>query len=274
MTLHPRDERDVPDETASGRRCVVCANPVAAPPGLFRSLTAGALGLLLGACQQPLVQPELEDRPVPPTTSGTATGSGATQSSDTDPKPRPAVQPAPEPRATIGAIPEAPTAIPPPGAGAAPTAHPPPRRRTASGGHGPHYDPANPRLALLQKPDDALHGMPIDSGGEINWSAALDQRLIAPRASLAGKESMQVLDLDIVMKNTRAMPAVRFPHRPHTEWLACKNCHERIFVSAAGRNKISMQDIFLGKYCGVCHDKVAFSTYDCERCHSVPTSNP
>lgn len=31
-----------------------------------------------------------------------------------------------------------------------------------------------------------------------------------------------------------------------------------------------MNDIFRGRYCGMCHDRVAFVTYfSCERCHSA-----
>jgi c(7)-type cytochrome triheme protein len=31
-----------------------------------------------------------------------------------------------------------------------------------------------------------------------------------------------------------------------------------------------MIEIFDGKYCGVCHGKVAFPNLDCQRCHSQP----
>jgi c(7)-type cytochrome triheme protein len=41
-------------------------------------------------------------------------------------------------------------------------------------------------------------------------------------------------------------------------------------VARNDANAITMDAIFLGKYCGVCHDKVAFSNFVCERCHSIP----
>ena len=66
------------------------------------------------------------------------------------------------------------------------------------------------------------------------------------------------------------MPWVRFPHKPHTKWLACSNCHPAIFLPQEGANDISMNKVLRGEYCGVCHDKVAFSLFVCERCHSVP----
>ena len=72
------------------------------------------------------------------------------------------------------------------------------------------------------------------------------------------------------MKNTAEMPHVKFPHDSHTQWLACSNCHDKIFVPKAGANAINMTKIFQGEYCGVCHDRVAFTTmFACERCHSV-----
>ncbi len=80
----------------------------------------------------------------------------------------------------------------------------------------------------------------------------------------------EVLDLDVIMRNTREMPPVRFPHKAHTLWLACANCHPEPFEPRAGANRIAMADIFRGRYCGVCHDRVAFITfYSCPRCHSV-----
>ena len=42
---------------------------------------------------------------------------------------------------------------------------------------------------------------------------------------------MQVLKLDIVMRNTAEMPYVTFPHESHTMWLECSNCHDGIFVA-------------------------------------------
>ena len=137
------------------------------------------------------------------------------------------------------------------------------------------YDAASPAYALLQQAGDVLAGLPMDRIGGVDWMRALRDGLIAPRVSLRGVGKMDILDQDVIMGNTREMPYVQFPHEPHTQWLACENCHDSIFVAKKGGNPMTMTDIFLGKYCGVCHDKVAFSTYACERCHNVPnTGNP
>jgi c(7)-type cytochrome triheme protein len=49
----------------------------------------------------------------------------------------------------------------------------------------------------------------------------------------------------------------------------CYYCHPGIFKIGAGMNKFTMQDIWNGRYCGVCHDgNKAFSAKaNCLRCH-------
>lgn len=133
------------------------------------------------------------------------------------------------------------------------------------------YDPANPGNRALQRHDDATRQLPQDNVGFPDWMKALLQGGITPRSDLSGKGEMDVLDLDVVMRNTKEMPNVRFPHRAHTLWLACSNCHPAPFAPVAGANRIQMADIFRGQFCGMCHDRVAFVTfYSCSRCHSVP----
>jgi c(7)-type cytochrome triheme protein len=133
------------------------------------------------------------------------------------------------------------------------------------------YDPANPDYRTLQRHDDAMRSLPKDNVGFPDWMRALSQEAIKPRSGLSGKEIMEVLDLDVVMRNTKEMPHVLFPHRSHTLWLACSNCHPAPFSPLAGGNRILMADIFRGQFCGMCHDRVAFVTfYSCNRCHSVP----
>lgn len=138
-------------------------------------------------------------------------------------------------------------------------------------GPAPVLDPANPDLPRLQKPVEALDALPRDKRGRVDWMQALRRGLIQPRADLQGRATMELLNLDIVMPRTAEMPHVKFPHEAHSQWLACSNCHDRIFVPKAGANPITMAKIFRGEYCGVCHDRVAFTTLvACERCHSVP----
>ncbi|MBL8490882.1 MAG: hypothetical protein JNM82_08900 [Rhodocyclaceae bacterium] len=143
-------------------------------------------------------------------------------------------------------------------------------RRALSGGG--FHDPANPDLKYLQRHDEAVAGLPKDANGFPDWMRALREGRIRPRGSLRGDGDPEVLDLDVIMRNTKDMPPVRFPHRAHTLWLACANCHPTPFEARAGANRIAMADIFRGQYCGVCHDRVAFITfYSCNRCHSVGT---
>ncbi|MBF0612911.1 MAG: hypothetical protein G8345_17815 [Magnetococcales bacterium] len=131
------------------------------------------------------------------------------------------------------------------------------------------HDPTNPDLKMLQDPAQALSTFPVGLKGQVDWVRAINEGVITPRASLQGDTEMNVLDQDIILTNTRNMPHVRFPHRAHTQWLACENCHPGVFVAKAGGNTISMNDIFRGRYCGTCHGRVAFSIYICQRCHSV-----
>jgi c(7)-type cytochrome triheme protein len=125
-------------------------------------------------------------------------------------------------------------------------------------------------IATLQDPTKALADFPRDRRNQVDWVAALDQGLIEPRADLRGEAQMQTMDMDILMKNTQYMPWVKFPHLQHTKWLACSNCHPDIFIPKQDANPISMNKVLRGQYCGVCHDKVAFALFICERCHSVP----
>jgi c(7)-type cytochrome triheme protein len=133
------------------------------------------------------------------------------------------------------------------------------------------YDPGNPDARLLQRPDQALSGLPRDRWGFVDWMKALRQGHIAPRQEASGKPVPVPAQPDVIMRNTKEMPYVRFPHGSHSEWLACDNCHPAPFEPRAGANSVTMADIFRGKACGLCHDRVAFVTYlSCERCHSVP----
>ena len=72
------------------------------------------------------------------------------------------------------------------------------------------------------------------------------------------KAAAVVMDLNIVREVKGSMPDVVYPHKQHTEWLDCSNCHPKIFVPQKGANQISMASILLGQQCGACHGKVAF----------------
>lgn len=136
------------------------------------------------------------------------------------------------------------------------------------------HDPTGEAINILQDPAQSMKDFPKDKRGEVNWVKALDQGIINPRKSRTDdpweNALMQPMDMNILMTATADMPYVLFPHRQHTEWLACSNCHTEIFIPQKDANPITMTKILNGQYCGRCHDKVSFSLWTCERCHSVP----
>ena len=65
-------------------------------------------------------------------------------------------------------------------------------------------------------------------------------------------------------------PPATFPHAVHRYQYKCYVCHDDIFKMKKGTNKVTMDDIGSGKFCGTCHnDTIAFgSTFEsCQRCH-------
>lgn len=138
------------------------------------------------------------------------------------------------------------------------------------------HDPSNPSIEVMQDPEDAFGVLPKDTAGnKVDWVRALQSGDIKPRASLSGSREVEVLDQDIIMRNTLPLGFVLFPHKPHTEWMSCENCHEDLFVSKAGENPINMGKILDGEYCGSCHGAVSFPLTECNRCHSVdPATAP
>jgi len=125
---------------------------------------------------------------------------------------------------------------------------------------------------LLQTPKSAFGTLPKSkSGNYVDWVKALDEKKIEPRFDRNDPNAQPiVMDLNIVREVKGSMPNVVYPHKQHTEWLDCSNCHPAIFIPQKGANNISMAAILLGEKCGVCHGKVAFPVSECRRCHSQP----
>lgn len=115
-------------------------------------------------------------------------------------------------------------------------------------------------------------GMPKDKFGLIDWVAMVDQQAIEPIGSLQpGAPEIPPFDMNVVIKaKGDFVNDVLFQHKTHTYWLSCEICHNGIFIMAKGQNKMSMQEISQGKWCGKCHGKVSFPLTDCVRCHSQP----
>lgn len=114
--------------------------------------------------------------------------------------------------------------------------------------------------------------LPTDKFNLINWVALVNTGAINPKPFLgAGKEDIPPLDLNILFRMRGGfVDNVVFPHDIHTYWLKCTNCHDEIFIPAAGANNVKMQEIVKGEWCGRCHGKVAFPIADCTRCHRFP----
>ncbi len=137
-----------------------------------------------------------------------------------------------------------------------------------------YHDPENEATHALQPPKVAYEGWPrTPFGNHVDWVKALNDGLINPRYDRVDPTvEPLVMDLDIVRPVRASVPDVVFPHKPHTEWLHCSNCHPKIFIPQKGANQINMSAILLGKKCGVCHGKVSFpvTTKSCKLCHSKP----
>jgi len=133
------------------------------------------------------------------------------------------------------------------------------------------HDPANAAIKMLQEPREALSKFPKDLvGNKVNWIQSLRDGLIDPRTNILPDTPIRVLNLDVLLPRTGEMPIVLFPHRQHTEWLDCNNCHESLFAyKAQGTKGLNMFAILQGEYCGRCHGAVAFPLTECRRCHSV-----
>lgn len=133
------------------------------------------------------------------------------------------------------------------------------------------HDPKSPAVKLLQQPGDALSRLtPDTTGNQVRWPVALEKGEIKPREKLRETTQVQILDQDILLNLKGGMPIVRFPHKLHTLWLDCTNCHDGLFKKETGATKLSMLKILEGEQCGVCHGAVAFPLTECYRCHSIP----
>jgi c(7)-type cytochrome triheme protein len=147
-----------------------------------------------------------------------------------------------------------------------------PKERNAAPADDGIHDAGNEGTHVLQPPLVAYEGLPkSEFGNYVNWVESLQKGFLNPRYDRVdpGVEPL-VMDLDIVREVKASMPDVVFPHKPHTQWLHCSNCHPKIFVPQKGANQINMSAIMLGQKCGVCHGKVSFpiTTASCKLCHS------
>lgn len=62
--------------------------------------------------------------------------------------------------------------------------------------------------------------------------------------------------------------SVKFNHEKHTKSTMCGDCHSGMFSMNKGKTRMTMEDIYQGEFCGLCHDgKKSFSSTNCGKCH-------
>lgn len=112
-------------------------------------------------------------------------------------------------------------------------------------------------------------------GNRIDWEQAEADGTIKPVDYLKGvsmkRPKMKAQEDFAIASHGTWMSDVIFSHKKHAFWNGCEVCHPEIFPSVKkGEVKYTMLDVFEGRYCGVCHDKVAFPLVECQRCHTKP----
>lgn len=138
------------------------------------------------------------------------------------------------------------------------------------------HDPDNDGTWKLQPPAVGMADfVKSNFGNRVDWVQTLEKGIISPRWDRTDPDAEGiVMDMNILRVPRGSMPNVIFPHKQHTEWLDCSNCHPAIFIPQRGANQISMPLILLGQKCGVCHGKVPFPISECRKCHSQPKDLP
>src|SRR6266567_926388 len=107
-------------------------------------------------------------------------------------------------------------------------------------------------------------------GNRVDWVDTLRSGMIKPITYIKDKPDNKIsFDKTLSLEAEWSfVPPSIFPHKAHTEWLDCNNCHPEIFtIKKKGTRDFSMDNILKGEFCGVCHLKVAFPMDDCARCH-------
>lgn len=109
-------------------------------------------------------------------------------------------------------------------------------------------------------------------GNGIDWQKAEESGVLQAKDFLDGvsvkrRKLQDPKDIDLPI-GQRGMPDIIFSHVKHAVWNGCESCHPEIFGVRKGATAYNMQEIFDGRFCGACHDKVAFSNHDCQRCHT------
>jgi c(7)-type cytochrome triheme protein len=163
--------------------------------------------------------------------------------------------------------------VPPPGEASPPRPVVKPPRRLP-------YKPPEAQVKIVEDVDlpppidwrARYEALAKNAAGDVDWARALSEKSITPKAGIAADakdEEPTDMDLEYVPKGKPEYKVV-FPHRPHTQWLGCPNCHTGIFEMEKGKAAMTMEKINEGAYCGVCHGKVASPDItNCPACHKA-----
>lgn len=114
-------------------------------------------------------------------------------------------------------------------------------------------------------------------GNQIDWTEAVSRGLINPKKSISTEEFAPIsFNKFITMEPEWAkFPPAVFPHEVHNYWLDCANCHPDIFnIKQRTTKHFKMEYIYEGKFCGVCHLRIAFPMNNCKRCHPDSAKEP
>jgi c(7)-type cytochrome triheme protein len=109
-------------------------------------------------------------------------------------------------------------------------------------------------------------------GNGVDWEKAEAEGKINPIDFIDGisiQRHKLVVQKDFELHaKVEGMPNIQYSHKKHTVWNGCELCHPEIFIGIKkGMTKYSMKELYEGKYCGSCHNSVAFPLLDCQRCH-------
>ncbi len=109
-------------------------------------------------------------------------------------------------------------------------------------------------------------------GNRVDWMKAEDEGLIVLLDYLEGisieRKALNSPEAHQLQAKVEGMPNILFSHEKHTVWNGCELCHPQIFGIRERARVYDMQEIFEGKFCGACHQDVAFPTTDCRLCHT------
>ena len=123
-----------------------------------------------------------------------------------------------------------------------------------------------PPIEAVTDWEQALEMLPADAKGRVEWSAAVRDGIVRPRALAPEDLGAKAFQMDFFIQAEKPKNDAWFPHSAHTEWLGCKNCHN-VSLYPYQRNPVNMKQMRKGASCGACHGKVAFSLKSCKRCH-------